>query len=175
MHRNPVFDLVRFAHGGGVPDYLERFIVFLEGDGKNRILPRLRLVHILPTVHHHVVVVGAAPHQSHPVRTVLLRNVSRGFHAGAPGTPCHRHFTGLCLLAAGTGQAASGKHCGKNQQKNQPPNSGKTSSQLHPVHLYLSSFTGLVTFTLWSYHFPFVPIRAQSNSLSISGTGTSKA
>ena len=31
------------------------------------------------------------------------------------------------------------------------------------------------TLTLWSYHFPFVPISARSNSFSNASTGTSKA
>ena len=36
-----------------------------------------------------------------------------------------------------------------------------------------SDFTGFLTLTLWSYHFPFVPIKATSNSSSIAGTGIS--
>ena len=38
-----------------------------------------------------------------------------------------------------------------------------------------SSFkTGFVTETLWSYHLPFVPMMATSNSSSSAGTGISK-
>ena len=36
-----------------------------------------------------------------------------------------------------------------------------------------SSFTGFLTLTLWSYHFPFVPTKATSNSSSSAGTGIS--
>ena len=35
-------------------------------------------------------------------------------------------------------------------------------------------FTGFETFTMWSYHFPFVPMMATSNSSSSAGTGISK-
>ena len=35
-------------------------------------------------------------------------------------------------------------------------------------------FTGFETFTMWSYHFPFFPMRASGNSSSRAGTGTSK-
>ena len=34
--------------------------------------------------------------------------------------------------------------------------------------------TGSETVTLWSYHLPFVPIKARSNSSSRDGTGMSK-
>ena len=36
-----------------------------------------------------------------------------------------------------------------------------------------SALTGSVTVTLWSYHLPFSPMIAQSNSSSSAGTGTS--
>ncbi len=48
----------------------------------------------------------------------------------------------------------------------------------HPLALlpfpYTLGWTS-VNFTLWSYHLPFLPISAMSNSWSMTGTGRSKA
>ena len=46
---------------------------------------------------------------------------------------------------------------------------------MSPVIYFAASMgTGSETMTLWSYHLPFVPTRAKSNSSPMTGTGMSK-
>ncbi|MBD8920056.1 MAG: hypothetical protein EGR92_03995 [[Eubacterium] rectale] len=53
--------------------------------------------------------------------------------------------------------------------------SGSSFPSLLDTLASVSAGVAFETFTLWSYHLPFVPISARSNSSSKTGTGISNA
>ncbi len=53
----------------------------------------------------------------------------------------------------------------------------QSMTELNILYVFTPAYSAFAseTLTLWSYHFPFVPISARSNSFSNASTGTSKA